>query len=81
MLSTRFNDALDRVLMAFEYYRHVPRNPDNVARLASARLQLDQARAELHEAREQDHPPQPDPPRTAEEALWIWTREHHRGRL
>ncbi len=78
MLSTMFDDALERLLMAHDRYRRTPRNPDNVVGLSRARAQLDLARAEVHAARAAD--PQARAllarrivPRSFEDALRVWS--------
>jgi len=72
-----FNDAFDRLLMAFNRYHTIPRRPENVSRLGAARRQLEAARREVAEARRQmgwiARPVLG--PATADEALRIWAAE------
>lgn len=78
MLSTAFNDALERLLMAHDRYRCTARAPDNIVGLSMARAQLDLARNEVHAARQSDRQARAllarrTIPRSFDQALQVWT--------
>ncbi len=80
MLTTAFNDAFDRLLMAHDRYRRTQRHPDNIVGLSVARAQLDMARAEVHAARQADRQARAllarrTVPRNLEQALQVWTEQ------
>ncbi len=84
MLPTRFDDALARLLTAYERYRTTARTPENIAQLGRARLLLDQARQEAHEERPRIWQPPPRVPNaavpaTADEALRTWSGDYRYG--
>ncbi len=72
-----FNDAFDRLLMAFNRYHTIPRRPENISKIGSARRQLEAARREVADARRQMGwvAKSVVGPSTAEEALRIWAAE------
>ena len=51
MLSPRFEDLLDELLLASGSYHRIPRTPDAVVQLAHARWYLESVRAEIAEER------------------------------
>lgn len=52
MLSPRFEDLLDELLLASSSYHRIPRTPDAVVQLAHARWYLEAVRADIAEERE-----------------------------
>lgn len=52
MLSPRFENLLDELLLASASYHRIPRNPEAVVQLAHARWYLETVRAEIAEERE-----------------------------
>lgn len=52
MLSPRFEDLLDELLLASASYHRIPRTPDSVVQLAQACWYLEDVRAEIAEERE-----------------------------
>ncbi len=52
MLSQRFEDLLDELLLASASYHRIPRTPDSVVQLAHARWYLEAVRADITEERE-----------------------------
>ena len=52
MLSPRFEDLLDELLMASKSYHRIPRTPDTVVQLAHARWYLEAVRADIASERE-----------------------------
>ncbi|MDX1469092.1 MAG: hypothetical protein R3258_07100 [Acidimicrobiia bacterium] len=52
MLTTRFNTLFERLVHRFHGYHDVPRSPATVVQLASARIALDDTRAEIAAERE-----------------------------
>lgn len=52
MLSPRFEDLLEELLLASASYHRIPRTPEAVVQLAHARWYLEVVRAEIAEERE-----------------------------
>ncbi len=52
MLSRRFDDLLDDLLMASAAYHGIPRNPETVPHLAQARWYLEAVRTDIAAERE-----------------------------
>lgn len=55
-LHSRFVAAFRRLIGSWERYQDTPRHPEQVAALGTARAELEDARSEAAEARDEHHP-------------------------